>query len=450
MRPVDTDPTTIRDQQYYNRLWDSLMAEKSAVSTPDGQSAAEAGPVGTLFDQLWDSVSSESLSRISSASPRPERGKPRRVLRRVGKYASAPVAFALLWPVVGDLPENLRRDKSASAEEVQPTSEDPVEIVGRVSGTNSASVERIPSTTSAYEIENLYVPAVATTAAETTTTTTVPPRVSTRIIADTTSTTTTTTTTVPETTEPAPYSLMSDLLNGNLTLDQTGGRLFDVSIDMPTLCLNGIDVYGSNIGDLGDAATLDILIDNGRLSPEERSLLDGGRATKALKADISQRFDPTYIVELAEQPQEACELAIGNNRYPARWLRIPQGSTAAQTAAKEGKGVADLQPIVGLDTRSAVLCQEGNAVLAGHRTTENAPLANLDNLKPGDPIVVTTDSGDTCTYLVESAETVLPDGAGLETILNYQSPSGGPNALTVYTCDDGSEVRLVVRAVQQT
>src|SRR5690606_22506347 len=83
-----------------------------------------------------------------------------------------------------------------------------------------------------------------------TTTTTIPQTTTTEVLAP---------TTAPETTQPEPYSLMDDLLSENLSLAETGGRLFDVTIDMPTICLNGIDLYGSNIGDLNDAVTLDIL-----------------------------------------------------------------------------------------------------------------------------------------------------------------------------------------------
>lgn len=443
----------------YDQLWDSLFISTDIEPKVEIGTAAlpvpERLPIGNLYDQLWEEtlrakVFSSVASEVATGEPADvadeplaevidiDRARERRDLRRVGrvaksigKWASIPVIVTFLTPTVENAVGVNDRHHVTSA----------IETVATIPETVSATTATVPApeavaTTAVSETKatTTTIPQTTTTTTEVLATTTIPETVS---------------PSAPETTQPEPYSLMGDLLSGNLNLSETGGRLFDVTIDMPTICLNGIDLYGGNIGDLNDTVTLDILQASDKLTQDERLLIENGQASKALKADISQRFDPTYKVERAEQAQEDCGISIGSERYPARWLRTPQGSTAAMSLADEGVGVGDIQPVIGLDTRSAILCQTGNGVLFGHRTTEGAPFANLDGIKVGDPIVVTMDNGDTCTYMVESMESVLPTPEGLNSILNYQSPSGSTETLTVYTCDNASADRYVVRAVLQ-
>ena len=50
--------------------------------------------------------------------------------------------------------------------------------------------------------------------------------------------------------------------------------------------------------------------------------------------------------------------------------------------------------------------QLGNASIAGHRTTYGAPFFNLDQLEPGDEIIVTMITGDRFVYRVTCTEVV--------------------------------------------
>ena len=79
--------------------------------------------------------------------------------------------------------------------------------------------------------------------------------------------------------------------------------------------------------------------------------------------------------------------------------------------------------------------QPGNAALAGHRTTYQAPFNRIDELQPGDPIEVTTLQG---TFRYE----VLPQGE------EGQDPSGhyivAPTALEIL--DDKGDDRLTLMA----
>jgi sortase A len=47
-------------------------------------------------------------------------------------------------------------------------------------------------------------------------------------------------------------------------------------------------------------------------------------------------------------------------------------------------------------------CESGNVAIAGHRTTYGKPFGNLDRLKPGDTIQLTTPIGG-CVYQVTKA-----------------------------------------------
>jgi sortase A len=74
----------------------------------------------------------------------------------------------------------------------------------------------------------------------------------------------------------------------------------------------------------------------------------------------------------------------------------------------EGVSVADLKKGPGRYPETPWPGQEGNAAIAGHRTTYGQPFHNLDQLVAGDEIVVTTIQGE-FTYVVRQTEIVYPD-----------------------------------------
>jgi sortase A len=53
--------------------------------------------------------------------------------------------------------------------------------------------------------------------------------------------------------------------------------------------------------------------------------------------------------------------------------------------------------------------QLGNVVVAGHRVTHTHPFYDLDQLRPGDPLVFTLADGTRWTYEYTSTEIVTPD-----------------------------------------
>jgi len=88
--------------------------------------------------------------------------------------------------------------------------------------------------------------------------------------------------------------------------------------------------------------------------------------------------------------------------------------------------------------------QIGNAVVAGHRTSHDKPFRNIDQLVPGDEIVLTTGDGR-FVYLVTGTEIVQPDAMY---IIN-QTPA--PTA-TLFACHPPGSTRqriVVYAALQQ-
>jgi sortase A len=71
-------------------------------------------------------------------------------------------------------------------------------------------------------------------------------------------------------------------------------------------------------------------------------------------------------------------------------LRIPRLGLGYLKVIVEGVGVSDLKKGPGHWPKSALPGQVGNFVVSGHRTTYGAPFNRLDEVKPGDAIIVET------------------------------------------------------------
>jgi sortase A len=84
--------------------------------------------------------------------------------------------------------------------------------------------------------------------------------------------------------------------------------------------------------------------------------------------------------------------------------------------------------------------EAGNVAIAGHRTTWGRPFRNLDHLKRGDQIVISTPRADVL-YRVDWTRIVAP------TDLSVIGPTG-TNSLTLTTCHPAYSAaqRLIVRA----
>ena len=106
----------------------------------------------------------------------------------------------------------------------------------------------------------------------------------------------------------------------------------------------------------------------------------------------------------------------------------------------EGVSRADLRKAPGHYPGTALPGQPGNAAIAGHRTTYGAPFHRVDELQPGDEILVTTLQGS-FTYEVISQEIVSP--RDVEVIEDQ-----GDDRLTLTSCHPkySARERIVISA----
>ena len=153
--------------------------------------------------------------------------------------------------------------------------------------------------------------------------------------------------------------------------------------------------------------------------------------------DLKQEFAK---IQAANPPDEAHSL-----NPPA----MPEGSAVAiikipkigvEKRVVQGVGVDDLKKAPGHYPNTPMPGQQGNAAIAGHRTTYGAPFYNLDQLKASDPILVTTVQGS-FRYEVLNTEIVRPS----EVDVLDNTPD---NRLTLTTCHPrfSASSRMIVTA----
>ena len=141
---------------------------------------------------------------------------------------------------------------------------------------------------------------------------------------------------------------------------------------------------------------------------------------------------PSTVPALPDEALPGLGQAAGRIEIPAigvDWIFV-EGVTSADL--KKGPGHYPDTPMPG---------QAGNAAIAGHRTTYGAPFNRVDELTPGDEIVVTTVQG---RFRYEVAEQLIVDPSKVEVLL----PIVGRNTLTLTSCHPkySARQRIIVRA----
>src|SRR5437763_4236248 len=119
-------------------------------------------------------------------------------------------------------------------------------------------------------------------------------------------------------------------------------------------------------------------------------------------------------------------------------IRIPK--IGVDKYVVQGVGETDLRKGPGHYPQTPMPGEQGNAAIAGHRTTYGAPFNRLDELAPGDDVLVTTLKGS-FTYKVATTHVVKPDQ------VEVLDPTPAPT-LTLTTCNPkySASQRLVVVA----
>ncbi|WP_091323546.1 class E sortase [Geodermatophilus ruber] len=175
-----------------------------------------------------------------------------------------------------------------------------------------------------------------------------------------------------------------------------------------------------------------------------------------LQSAAQQEQLTTELREEWSRPAPAAPAELENGEAFA-FLRIPRLGADYARAVVEGTGAEELEQGPGHYTGTALPGEQGNFAVAGHRVGRGSPFLELDELRPGDPIVVETASA-WFVYRVLGDDGGVP-GRQIVTPTDVQVISPTPNGpadgpptgayLTLTTChpEYSARQRLVVHAL---
>jgi sortase A len=137
-------------------------------------------------------------------------------------------------------------------------------------------------------------------------------------------------------------------------------------------------------------------------------------------------------------PVAAPRTAAPSEGEPVGDIRIPR--IGVNQVVVEGTNTPDLRKGPGHYIGTPLPGQNGNASIAGHRTTYGHPFYNLDGVKVGDPIVLTTLQG---IFVYDTTKSFVVSPSDTTVIRNAFS-----NLLTLTTCNPrfSASTRLIVQA----
>lgn len=152
------------------------------------------------------------------------------------------------------------------------------------------------------------------------------------------------------------------------------------------------------------------------------------------------RIQTTLREEFAASAQvyRAGDIAVGK---ALTRLEIP--SIDVDTIVVEGTTPAALRAGAGHYPETPLPGEPGNVAMAGHRTTYGRPFNRIDELGPGDKVILTTPIGKHTYEVTDEPWVVLPDD--WSPIEDY--PKGG-SFLTLTSChpEGSARYRIIVRA----
>jgi len=137
-------------------------------------------------------------------------------------------------------------------------------------------------------------------------------------------------------------------------------------------------------------------------------------------------------------PESAPRTADPPEGDPIGYIRIPK--IGINQVVVEGTNTPDLRKGPGHYIGTPLPGQGGNASIAGHRTTYGHPFYNLDSVKVGDPIVLTTLQG---IFVYDTTKSLVVSPSNTDVIKNMFA-----DMLTLTTCNPrfSASTRLVVQA----
>ena len=158
--------------------------------------------------------------------------------------------------------------------------------------------------------------------------------------------------------------------------------------------------------------------------------------TNLYQRRLQNHLDNELVSPELEQAYRARRVATGD---ALTRIRIP--AIDVDVVVVEGTTASALRAGAGHYPQTPLPCEDGNVGIAGHRTTYGRPFHNLDRLKPGDVITLTTPVGE-CTYKVAKPPFVVAPSQ-----LGVVSPTPTPT-LTLTTCHPkgSARQRLIIQA----
>lgn len=168
---------------------------------------------------------------------------------------------------------------------------------------------------------------------------------------------------------------------------------------------------------------------------------DGSSADVATKATTTTT-EPSPVVALSAQSTTTSVAPVPPPPLGTQLatLRIPK--IGVDQPVVEGTGADQLAGATGHYTGTALPGAHGNVGIAGHRTTHGAPFNRLDELVPGDQLVLTVNGVD-LQYSVSGSQVVKPTDVSVLT-------DKGDDRVTLTTCHPkhSARTRLIITAVR--
>ena len=161
-----------------------------------------------------------------------------------------------------------------------------------------------------------------------------------------------------------------------------------------------------------------------------------GTGIRTAQAQNRLEDDFEEVLQEAEDAPTTTTTTVSGEPVTAPTIApVPEGEATARIQIPaigvdkivvEGVSLPDLKKGPGHYPQTPLPGQEGNAAIAGHRTTYGAPFHRIDELKPGDEIIVTTVQGE---FTYEVAETLIVSPTQVDVL-----DDKGDNRLTLSAC----------------
>jgi sortase A len=180
-----------------------------------------------------------------------------------------------------------------------------------------------------------------------------------------------------------------------------------------------------------------------------------------LSDELQEQWDDPTVVAPGTFAGGPIEVAVGD---PFAVVHIPRLGADYSRVVVEGTGTGELTDGPGHYVDTAMPGEQGNFSVAGHRVGRGSPFLDLDQMRPGDPIIVETAEG-WFVYRVlgdpASGDFASPSGIPGQQVVSpaevdviAPTPDGPPDAvatgayLTLTTCHPkySARQRLIVHA----